>query len=485
MRLSRRAKTLTAVAAAVAVLAPVAWFWQASLLPDAFSIADMGQHDPGGHQHDHGASTAPQAVDALTVPDDLEADVKATLTAEQHEFTLASGRSVNGYTLNGASPGPTIHAEQGQLIEVTLVNESVPGGVTLHWHGVDVPGAMDGAAGITQDAVGIGDAFVYRFFADQVGTFWYHSHQISHEQVLDGLLGPLVITPAAGPPADVDALALVHLYDGLRTVNGRDGEDRVAAEPGDTVRVRVVNTDFGSMPVWVDGAPFRLAAVDGTDLHEPTEVEDVAVTVAAGGRDDLEFTMPDSGAVRVNLSASGALIVGEGPVDASPLPAKTLDLLHYGSPDAIGFDPDAADRAFEYGIGRRPGFLDGRPGFWWTVNGGMYPDVPMFSVAYGDVVRMVISNDSGEPHPMHLHGHHAVVLSRDGVAATGSPWWVDSLEVEDGETYEIAFEADNPGIWMDHCHNLPHAAQGLVAHLVYEGITEPFDIGGPAGNDPE
>ena len=55
---------------------------------------------------------------------------------------------------------------------------------------------------------------------------------------------------------------------------------------------------------------------------------------------------------------------------------------------------------------------------------------------------------------MHLHGHHAVVLSRDGEPATGSPWWVDSLEVEDGETYEIAFVADNPGIWMDHCHNL-------------------------------
>ena len=81
----------------------------------------------------------------------------------------------------------------------------------------------------------------------------------------------------------------------------------------------------------------------------------------------------------------------------------------------------------------------------------------MFHVAEGDVVRMTIRNDSGDVHPMHLHGHHAIVLSRDGVAATGSPWWVDSLNVGDGETYEIAFLADNPGIWMDHCHNLDHA----------------------------
>ena len=98
----------------------------------------------------------------------------------------------------------------------------------------------------------------------------------------------------------------------------------------------------------------------------------------------------------------------------------------------------------------------------------------MFHVEEGDVVRMTVTNHSGEVHPMHLHGHHAVVLSRDGVAATGSPWWVDSLNVEDGETYEIAFVADNPGIWMDHCHNLEHARDGLVAHLAYAGVTEPF-----------
>ena len=97
---------------------------------------------------------------------------------------------------------------------------------------------------------------------------------------------------------------------------------------------------------------------------------------------------------------------------------------------------------------------------WWTVNGHTYPEVPMYMVSTGDVVTMTLANGSGEVHPMHLHGHHAVVLSRDGVAATGSPWWFDSLDVEDGATYEIAFLADNPGIWVDHCHNLQHAVPG-------------------------
>jgi FtsP/CotA-like multicopper oxidase with cupredoxin domain len=122
---------------------------------------------------------------------------------------------------------------------------------------------------------------------------------------------------------------------------------------------------------------------------------------------------------------------------------------------------------------------------WWTINGHMFPDLPMFMVDEGDVVVFRIENHSGNSHPMHLHGHHAVVLSRDGKEATGSPWWVDSLEVRVGESYVVAFVADNPGIWMDHCHNLAHAAQGLVAHLMYEGVTSPYRVRGDNHNQPE
>ena len=62
---------------------------------------------------------------------------------------------------------------------------------------------------------------------------------------------------------------------------------------------------------------------------------------------------------------------------------------------------------------------------------------------------------------------------------------MDSLNVRDNETFEIAFVANNPGLWMDHCHNLQHAADGMVAHLMYEGVTTPFRIGGAADNQPE
>jgi len=49
----------------------------------------------------------------------------------------------------------------------------------------------------------------------------------------------------------------------------------------------------------------------------------------------------------------------------------------------------------------------------------------------------------------------------------------------------VAFRADNPGIWMDHCHNLNHAAAGMTLHLSYEGVTTPFHVGEAVGNHPE
>jgi FtsP/CotA-like multicopper oxidase with cupredoxin domain len=116
----------------------------------------------------------------------------------------------------------------------------VPDGVTLHWHGVDLPNAEDGVAGVTQDAVPVGGEYVYRFVAADAGTYWYHSHQVSHEQVRGGLFGTLVVDPVpdagAFPAADVDLVAAVHTYDGHRTVNGAVGVSVQAAPPGATVR---------------------------------------------------------------------------------------------------------------------------------------------------------------------------------------------------------------------------------------------------------
>ena len=481
--------------------------WSSTLLGE-YSVMDMGGgHDGGGgHEHgghlEHGAggpgasaasgtsgSTGTVSVTALAADPDRSAAVRVELVARQESFDVPGGRRIDGYTVNGTSPGPEIRARQGDLVEVTFVNESVADGATLHWHGIDVPNAADGVAGITQDAVPVGGRHVYRFAAADAGTYWYHSHQVSHEQVLGGLLGAVVIEPAEPPaiPADVDVTALLHVYGGQHTLNGRVEDEQVAAAPGSMVRVRVINSDQGTAAVWSD-APYRVLAVDGHDVNGPGDVRDRRLLIPAGGRADVAVRAPATGeAVRLHVGGARSILVGdrEASAPAARQPSETLDLLAYGEPAPLGFDPSSPDRNYDYVIARRFGLIDGRPGNFWTINGRMFPDVPMFHVREGDVVVMHLRNDSGDVHPMHLHGHHVVVLARDGVAASGSPWIVDSLDLHPGERYDVAFLADNPGIWSDHCHTLPHAVDGLVAHVMYEGVTTPFTIDGEAGNRPE
>jgi FtsP/CotA-like multicopper oxidase with cupredoxin domain len=487
------------IVAALAVVVPLAWYWVQSLTPARYSVMSMGYVDMGTSPGTmstsmdgmHSGHAAGDTVRARSVTDLIAdprrpADVRVDLVTRQQMLSIG-GRSVAGYTVNGTSPGPEIRARVGQLVEVHLTNESVKAGVALHWHGVDVPNAMDGVAGVTQDRVPVGGHFTYRFVVNRAGTYWYHSHQVSDVQVSGGLLGALVVLPQKALP-DVDVTATAHIYGGVRTINGQPGTLRVDAQPGKPVRVRVINTDNGPMQVWTDTAS-RVVAIDGNDVNGPTDLVGRAVTVTAGGRADIEVTPPADGtAVRVQLSKNSAVVIGPASAaePAAPVqPSTEFDPLSYGRPAPLGFDPDMADRSFDYSVGRRPGFVLGRPGLFWSINGHLFPHVPMFVVREGDVVRMRIENHSGEVHPMHLHGHRAVVLSRDGVRATGSPWWFDTLNVRDGETFEIAFVADNPGIWMDHCHNLQHAAVGMVAHLMYEGVDTPFRLGKDSGNDPE
>ena len=416
----------------------------------------------------HGRSVA-----TLTDPSTAPADVRVTLVARKERTRLASGQEIDGYTLNGTSPGPQITAVEGQLVEVRLQNASVPAGVVLHWHGVEVPGAMDGTAGVTQDAVPPGGEFVYRFRATHAGTFWYHSHQVTHEQVERGLFGALVVTPRT-PAAGVDALALVHLYEGRRTINGRAGDVPVTAAPGTPVRVRVVNTDAGPMRVWPTGGEFRVVAVDGRDVHGPTPLRDTSVEVTAGGRADLEVVAPPAGRRRARRDRRQ---LGDRARHATAADPGARD--HRGHADLRHARP----ARLRPGRGQPPVRVRDRaqlrlhrrrcPG-----SGGRSTATCTRTCRCTWCARATSSpctsrNTSGEVHPMHLHGHHAVVLARNGVPATGSPWWFDSLNVENGESYDIAFVADNPGVWMDHCHQLRHAADGLVAHLMYEGIDTP------------
>lgn len=511
----------------------------------------MHMYDTGGGASAGNAPT--RAVDDLTGDHRSTPDRRFTLTATDRTRRLASGEKVAALAFNGQLPGPELRVRRGELVEVTLVNLDVKGGVTLHWHGLDVPNAEDGVPGVTQDAVRPGQRHVYRFRPDRAGTFWYHSHQQSSSTVARGLFGALVVeeprkndsgerTGGQDASRTLDRTVIAHAWpvggarpstDGpprggggalsgvngaggtLRTALGNDtGMRKLRVKDGSQVRLRLLNADNCPRTYSVAGTAFKVAAIDGNDVQGPTELHDRRLRVGGGGRYDITFRQP-AGPVHLtivgdaNATTAGGRFEGcaEGNAHGSgrPGPASLLlapapsgtalpaavtgplfEPLGYGSPGTAPFGASPHfDRDFHLVLGNSFGFFDGRPMALWTINNAVYPDIPALLVKQGDLVRTTFVNRSLDDHPMHLHGHRMLVLSKDGEKPTGSPWWTDTLDIAPGERYEVAFRADNPGMWMDHCHNLDHARDGMVLHLAYDGVMSPYEVGRSTGNLPE
>jgi FtsP/CotA-like multicopper oxidase with cupredoxin domain len=125
------------------------------------------------------------------------------LEAREQQWELAPGKVVKAMAYNGRIPGPEIRVREGERVRVVLKN-GLREPTTIHWHGVDVPNAMDGVPGVTQKPVQPGETFVYEFEARPAGTRWYHTHFEEHEQLDLGLYAPLIIEPAERDPHRVD-----------------------------------------------------------------------------------------------------------------------------------------------------------------------------------------------------------------------------------------------------------------------------------------
>jgi FtsP/CotA-like multicopper oxidase with cupredoxin domain len=488
----RRATVGFAGLLAVLLVGGVGWSWLSDTA--APSIEASGAHGHGMSAPGSGEAAVP--VTALRTPDDAPGEVHAVgLTAARHRVTLASGERIEAWGFGGDGvAGPELRVTEGELVEVTLENRDIDDGVTLHWHGYDVPNGEDGVAGVTQDALAPGERFTYRFIADEPGTYWYHTHQAASEGVRRGLYGMLVVEPEGGVAESLDLALPVHRIGGEVVIGAIDGPQSFTAEEGETVRLRVANTEQTPIRVTLAGTPFRVAAADGREIDGGEQIEHRSVRLGAGARADLVFTMPGT-AVRFETDLSSASVVVIAPrgveADASDdgrLPSEVtdvpeLDMLAYGDgarPDVGRFTAQA-----ELVLDRLPRFVGGAPAYAYAVNGAVFPHIAPIEVREGDVVKITVANRGFDVHPMHVHGHHVLVLSRDGVEATGAPLWLDTIDVGPGEVWELALVADNPGIWMDHCHDLSHAAAGMMMTLAYENVTTPFEHGGAHANRPE
>ena len=405
------------------------------------------------------------------------------LEARNQTITLPNGSDFDAVTF-GSVPGPELVVTEGELVEVTLTNRDVENGVTLHWHGYDVPSGDDGVAGVTQDAVAPGESFVYRFVADQVGTYWYHTHQDALEGIVRGLYGALIVLPADGAPTDdvADVTALIHTIGGAMLIG--DTEVLRVPEIGPT-RFRLANTDQIPRRIVLD-ADAQLLALDGTDLAEPAILPArTSLRIPAGGRVDL--LVDETRPVTLDVErggASGIMIGGDTLPAELSFRGPEFDILDAASGPVPAWADGPYDVEGAQVLDRLIRVVSGVPRLADAINGAAFPSIQPLVVEEGDVVGVTIINRGTETHPMHMHGHHMLVISRNGEVADGA-LWLDTVDVKPGETWRVVFVADNPGLWMDHCHNLEHAVAGMVMHLAYRDVTSPFELGGENGNAPE
>ena len=109
---------------------------------------------------------------------------------------------------NGGAPGPVLRTRQGEVFDSQFQNR-IGGGSAVHWHGVRLTNTMDGVPDLTQEIVETGGDFHYQFRAPDAGTYWYHSHNRSWEQVARGLYGPLIVEETVPPDVDHDFIVMI------------------------------------------------------------------------------------------------------------------------------------------------------------------------------------------------------------------------------------------------------------------------------------
>ncbi len=405
---------------------------------------------------------------------------------------------------NGQVPGVPIRLTHGQTLDALVTNGlEVP--TAVHWHGIRLPNAMDGVAGLTQPPIKPGDSFRYTFTPPDAGTFWYHSHVNAYEQVGRGLYGPLIIEEAAPPKVDRELTWMIddwRLLDdasikndfsnghdrshagrigNVPTVNGRF-RDVIEVQTGERIRLRIINASNARnfALTFTDLEP-SIIAIDGQPVT-PYKPE-AEIIVGAAGRVDLIIDMtgePESLTSVIDNFYRQSFDLVKFAYQKAPLrdqaPDTSIALAQSSIPE-----PDL-NTATTHNVVLAGGAMGGlqqaklngkwmdlrqiaRQGYVWAMNDivANKPTMPpLVEVKQGQSVRLVIDNQTAFPHPMHLHGHHMKLLSIDGNPVREAHW-VDSPLVMPRQRIEVAFVADNPGDWLFHCHVLEHHVAGLGA----------------------
>ncbi len=453
-----------------------------------------------------GATAAAAGFPTLVLAQITSGQFELRAETISHKLVEGDYAASDLWLYNGETPGPEIRVKQGETARVRFTN-NLPEPTSVHWHGIRIANSMDGVSGLTQEPVQPGESFDYEFTVPDAGTFWYHAHNKSWNQVARGLYGPLIVDEPV-PTFDREHDLTLVLDDwrvaqdgafheasmgafmdwshagrlgNLMTVNGQI-EPKVKLATGNAYRVRLINAANARI-FHIDPAAMgaRLIGYDGFAFPAPRKA-DSTILLGPAQRVDLLFQKETAGIVAmVNVGdfelerMSGAEPVAlakfafEG-AQTSALPIPAL------SPNSIA-EPNLEEGVkvplvMTGGAMGRHGNITykGKPltrqtmmeaQQLWAFNGvANMSEEPLFNAEKGQTIIVETVNQTGWPHAMHVHGHHFKLVSRNGKRVANMDWR-DTFFIDDNETVEIAFVADNPGKWMLHCHMLEHAAAGM------------------------
>ncbi|KAF2271885.1 uncharacterized protein EI97DRAFT_497001 [Westerdykella ornata] len=425
--------------------------------------------------------------------------------------------------MNGQFPGPTIYADWGDTISVSVTNELENNGTAIHWHGVRQFGSpdMDGTAGISECPIPSGQTRTYTFKATQHGTSWYHPHY--SVQYGNGLVGGIVINGPAVSNYDIDMGVLTFMdwfHEPIFEVNaatlhssgpptaqnllingtmvyktlGRYHETTLT--PGMRHRLRLINTGFNNhVHVKLEDHPFEVIAVDFTAI-EPYVTDSLSIGI--GQRYDVIIE-----ANQTNNSTARAIFHYDG--STTPVDISTTTELPTGCHDEANVEPWVRTAVpqnvpEELLLGFQSNDTTvGETLVQWLINGSRiavnhsYPTMQGLIDGVSDwpkdnnVYKLGQANkwwywviqaggETGPPdHPIHLHGHDFHVLGSarnrtwDGDISTlrfSNPPRRDTAMLPSLGYLVLAFESNNPGIWLMHCHVPFHQSQGFALQFL-------------------
>jgi len=251
-----------------------------------------------------------ETPDVAQLPWRMDGNVKEFhLIAEPVKQEIFPGRIVDLWGYNGRAPGPTIQVNQGDRVRI-IVDNHLPEATSMHWHGFEVPSAMDGAPGSSQDPIPPGGRFVYEFTLHQEGTYFYHSHMAMQEMM--GMIGAFIMHPKEPykPRADKDFAIIMQEYAILPnikvpnsmnmefnwlTFNGKSGPANtpLIVRHGERVRIRLINLGMDHHPIHLHVHQFVVTGTEGGRQPQSTWGPGNTVLVGVAQSRDVEFVAAD------------------------------------------------------------------------------------------------------------------------------------------------------------------------------------------------